>query len=85
MTRHRKVEQWDNFPTGTSTDPDPGIDICIGQALPTADFDNGAHEWQEWLGYFKGYMDDIRFYNVVLTDAQVQSNYNYEKDNVITE
>jgi hypothetical protein len=80
-----KVQEWDDFPTGTLMEPHAGIDICIGQALPTEDFDDADHEWKEWLGYFKGYMDDMRFYNVVLTDAQIKSLYDYEKDNTITE
>ena len=78
-----KVQEWDDFPTGTLIEPHTGIDLCIGQALPTADFDDGDHQWQEWLGFFKGWLDDMRIYNVVLTDAQVTSLYNYEKDNVI--
>jgi len=79
------VQDWTDFPTGTLVAPGEGIDICIGQALATADFDDGDHSWEEWLGYFKGWLDDIRFYNVVLTDAQVTSLYDYEKDNVVTE
>jgi len=83
-----KVQEWTDFPTGTLIPPDAGIDICIGQALPTdafTDIEDDPHQWKEWLGYFKGYLDDFRFYNVVLTDAQIVSQYNYEKDNVITE
>lgn len=78
-----KTQEWDDFPTGTLTPPHDGIDLCIGQALPTDGFDDGDHEWKEWLGYLKGYLDDMRFYNVILTDAQVTTLYNYEKDNVI--
>jgi hypothetical protein len=73
-----EVQEWDDFPTGTFIEPHAGIDICIGQALPTDDYDNGDHEWQEWLGYFKGWMDDMRFYNVILTDIQVKALYDYE-------
>jgi hypothetical protein len=80
-----KVQEWDDFPTGTLIDPHPGIDLCIGQALATDDYDDDLHEWKEWLGYFKGYLDDMRFYNTILTDAQVTTLYNYEKDNTITE
>jgi len=83
-----KVQTWDDFPAGTLVPPNPAVNICIGQALPTANYSTvpgDPYEWQEWLGYFKGYLDDMRFYNVVLTDAQVTSLYNYEKDNTITE
>jgi hypothetical protein len=78
-----KVMEWDDFPTGTLIDPHAGIDLCIGQALATDDFDDGDHEWKEWLGYFKGWLDDMRFYNTILTDAQVTTLYNYERDNTI--
>ena len=80
-----KIKEWDDFPTGTLIEPHAGIDLCIGQALATADYDDGDYQWQEWLGYFKGYLDDMRFYNVILTDTQVNSLYNYEKDNTITD
>lgn len=81
-----KVQEWDDFPTGTLIEPHAGINICIGQALPTdayTDIEGDPHQYKEWLGYFKGYLDDMRFYNVILTDAQVKANYDYEKANVI--
>ena len=80
------VQAWDDFPAGTFYEPHAGIDLCIGQALPTAaytDIEGDPHQWKEWLGYFKGYLDDMRLYNVMLTDAQIKSLYDYEKDNVI--
>lgn len=83
-----KIQEWDDFPTGAFMEPNPDVDLCIGQALPTdvyTDIEGDPYEWKEWLGYFKGYLDDMRFYNVVLTDAQIQTLYNYEKDNTITE
>lgn len=83
-----KVKEWNEFPPGTLIPPHDGVDICIGQALPTAvytDIPGDPYEWQVWLGYFKGYLDDMRFYNVMLTDAQVTSLYNYERDNTINE
>jgi hypothetical protein len=78
-----KVQEWDDFPTGSFIEPHAGIDLCIGQALATDDFDDDLHEWKEWLGYFKGWLDDMRIYNTVLTDAQVTSLYNYENESVI--
>ena len=83
-----KAKEWTDFDPGTLIEPHAGVDICIGQALPTSvytDIPDDPYQWQEWLGYFKGYLDDMRFYNVILTDAQVQILYNYEKDNTITE
>ncbi len=71
---------------GAPLEPHSGIDFCIGQGLPTAAYDSDDdHQWAEWIGYFKGWMDDIRIYNEVLTTAQVKSLYDYEKDNAITE
>jgi hypothetical protein len=81
-----KIKEWTDFPAGTLVAPHDGVDICIGQALPTAvytDIPDDPYQFQEWLGFFKGYLDDMRFYNILLTDAQVTTLYNYEKDNVI--
>jgi len=75
------VKKWEDFDPGTFVPPNPAVDICIGQALPTDVYSAVAgdpYEWQEWLGHFKGYMDDFRFYNVILTDAQVKVLYDYE-------
>jgi len=72
---------------GTAIAPDAGIDFCIGQALPSASYteiEDDPHQWKEWLGYFKGWMDDIRIYNEVLTPAQIKTQYDYEKDNTVT-
>jgi hypothetical protein len=83
-----KAVEWTDFPAGTPQDPHDGIDLCIGQALPTAAFSSDPddqHAWKAWTGYFKGWLDDLRIYNEVLTEAQVKSLYDYEKDNAITE
>jgi len=77
------VMAWEDFAAGTLIAPHDGVDLCIGQALPTAAFELPDHEWSDGKGYFKGYLDDMRFYNAILTDAQVQTLYNYEKDNVV--
>ncbi len=78
-----KVQEWDDFPSGDFIAPHDGIDLCIGQALATDDFDDDLHQWEEWLGYFKGYLDDMRIYNTVLTDAQVTSLHEYEANTTI--
>ena len=53
--------------------------------LPTGTYspDDTSPFYVNWGGYFKGNIDDIRFYNIVLTSAQVASIYTYEKDNVV--
>lgn len=83
-----KVQEWDDFPTGSFIEPNPDVDLCIGQALPTSvytDIEGDPYQYQEWLGFFKGYLDDFRFYNTILTEAQVQTLYQYENANTITE
>ncbi|MCD4725751.1 MAG: hypothetical protein K8R63_13015 [Bacteroidales bacterium] len=77
-----EVMFWDDFPTGTPVDPNPLVDICIGQALPTSVYGMEGYEWQEWLGYLKGSLDDLKMYNIVLTGTQVNQIYTWEKDNV---
>ena len=79
------VQHWNDFPTGTPVEPNPLVDLVIGQALPSGIYTEiigDPYEWKEWLGYFKGSMDDMKIYNIVLTDAQVNSIYLWEKDNV---
>ncbi|MEN8225262.1 MAG: LamG-like jellyroll fold domain-containing protein [Bacteroidota bacterium] len=77
---------WDDFPTGTPVDPNPLVDICIGQALPTSvytDIPDDPYEWKEWLGFLKGSLDDMKMYNIVLTGTQVNQIYTWEVDNVV--
>lgn len=76
---------WDDFPTGTPVDPNPLVDLCIGQALPTSvytDIPDDPYQWQEWLGYLKGSLDDMKMYNIVLTGTQVNQIYTWEVANV---
>jgi len=82
----QEVKKWTEGVEGVGVTPDAGIDFCIGQALPTDDFTDipdDPHQWQAWTGHFKGYLDDIRIYNTVLTGPQVGTLYTYEKDNVV--
>ncbi|NQT77655.1 MAG: hypothetical protein HQ565_08070 [Bacteroidetes bacterium] len=77
---------WDDFPTGTPVDPNPLVDVCIGQALPTSvytDIPDDPYEWKEWLGYLKGSLDDLKMYNIVLTGTQVNQIYTWEVANVV--
>ena len=63
------------------------IPLSIGSDLPTGIYstDDTSPFFVEWGGYFKGNIDDIRFYNEALTNAQIISLYNYENENTITE
>ena len=75
---------WDDFPTGTPVEPNPAVNLCIGQALPTGvytDIPDDPYEWKEWLGFLKGSLDDLKFYNIALSGSQVNSIYQWEKDN----
>lgn len=77
------VQEWADFDPGVNIDPHAGIDLCIGQALPTIAFEDPDHQWSDGMGFFKGYLDDMRFYNDILTSAQVKSLYDYEKATTI--
>jgi len=83
-----ETQHWDDFPTGTPVDPNPAVNMVIGQALPSDvynDTPGDPYEWKEWLGYLKGSLDDLKIYNITLTGAQVNSIYMWEKDNQIVE
>jgi hypothetical protein len=74
---------WENTP-GAPVAVD-NIGLTIGSDLPTGTYstDETSPYYVNWGGYFKGNIDDIRFYNIALTEAQVGSIYTYEKDNTI--
>ncbi|MCX6233668.1 MAG: LamG domain-containing protein [Bacteroidetes bacterium] len=74
---------WDNTPGIPAADGT--INVSIGSDLPTSVYspDDTSPFYVNWGGYFKGNIDDVRFYNVVLTATQITSLYNYEKDNVV--
>ncbi|MDX2430423.1 MAG: T9SS type A sorting domain-containing protein, partial [Bacteroides sp.] len=66
------VKDWDNVPDASILDisADP-VNLTFGQDLPTALYaDDDVHN-VAWGGFFKGKMDDIQIYNVVLSDAEV--------------
>lgn len=56
--------------TGTPVTLSPPVNLVIGQSLPKSQMGNS---------YFKGSMDDIRFYNRALTDAEALSIYTIEQ------
>ncbi len=64
--------------TLTSPDPQPFIIGCVATDAEL------AANFMEWtnadnLGYFKGAIDELKIYNIALTDGQVSKLYNDEK------
>lgn len=79
------VKTW-NDKTGDPIAVKSNINLVIGQDLPTSlytDDDSknadGQQFFGQWGGYFRGDLDEVRIYNVVLSDAQVKSIYTAEK------
>lgn len=73
---------WTNTPGAALTLASP-VDLSIGNELPKqyynlTDDSNPNYFWG--ASYFIGSMDDIRMYNTVLTDGEVNSIYVIEKD-----
>jgi hypothetical protein len=79
------VKEWDDTP-GTPVTVD-NINLSIGSDLPTGQYspDDTSPYYVNWGGFWKGNIDDIRFYNIALTDSQVLSVYTYEAANAVTE
>ena len=79
------VKTWTDV-TGDPYAVKSNINLAIGQDLPTSlytlnkdDDADGNSLYGPYGGYFTGDMDEIRMYNVVLSDTQVKSIYNAEK------
>ena len=73
------VKEWTDTPLGAFTLTTP-IDFVIGQDLPTSKYLTVDGDFQvAWGGFWTGDMDDVMFYNVVLTAPQVKSIYNNQK------
>ncbi len=66
------------FPPVTLTSP---IDFVIGQDLPTNQYSLDSNDpfYVNYGGYFTGDIDDVMFYNIVLTAPQVMSIYDNQK------
>ncbi len=66
--------------TQTLTEPDPQPFI-IGGVATDAELAANFMEWTtaDNLGYFKGIIDELKLYNIALTDGQVAKLYNDEK------
>jgi hypothetical protein len=77
------AKEWDNTP-GTPVAVD-NINLSIGSDLPTGVYstDDTSPYYVNWGGYFKGDMDDMRFYNIALTGTQVASIYDFESTNEV--
>lgn len=76
-----QVFDWDNTPGNIVSTSALGVNVTIGQDLPTAKYsdDSASPYYVNYGGYFHGTMDEIRIYKSVLTAAQVTSIYNLEK------
>ena len=76
------VKLWDNTP-GSPVSVE-NIGLTFGSDLPNSVYSNDdtSPYYVNWGGFYKGAMDDIRFYNIALTDTQVKSIYNFENENM---
>lgn len=75
------VNTWTNTPGSPVTLSSP-VDLSIGNEMPKQYYnltDNSNANYFWGASYFIGSMDDIRFYNTVLTDTDIQSIYTIEK------
>ncbi|WP_324675497.1 LamG domain-containing protein [Hymenobacter sp. GOD-10R] len=79
------VKTWTNTQGALKTVPEP-VNLAIGQQLPKEVYNRAptAGQTADYFTYynaafFKGQLDDIRFYNRALTDAEVTSIYTIER------
>ena len=75
------LKTWTNTPGAALTLSSP-VDLSIGNEMPQQYYnlsDNSNPNYFWGASYFIGSMDDIRFYNTTLTDAEVHSIYINEK------
>jgi hypothetical protein len=69
------VKSWTNVPGNPITVPSD-INFVIGQDLPTSKYLTVDGDFQvAWGGFWTGDLDDVMFYNIALSAAQVQSIY----------
>jgi hypothetical protein len=80
LTKHWTTETKSNL-SGTITPNEGTWPICIGvhasYAAAIADWDGWTAE--NWSNYFEGAMDELKVYNIALTEGQVAKLYNDEK------
>lgn len=82
-----KENQRDYAETGDMDNiSDDPYSLVFGQDVPTSrmaptegNYDKDHKIPETWSGFFIGAMDEIRFYNVALTDSQIQNIYEREK------
>jgi hypothetical protein len=79
------TKNWPNL-TGDPVPVKSTINLAIGQDLPTSLYQNNEKDDADgnnfngpWGGYFRGDLDEVRIYNVALSDTQVKSVYTAEK------
>ncbi|GAB3926104.1 LamG domain-containing protein [Larkinella terrae] len=79
------TKNWPNV-TGDPVAVKSTINLAIGQDLPTSLYQNNEKDDADgnnfngpWGGYFRGDLDELRIYNVALSDTQVKSLYTAEK------
>ena len=74
------VKTWTNVPGAALTLSSP-VDLSIGNEMPKEYYnvtDSNSPNYFWGASYWIGSMDDIRFYNTVLTDIDIQSIYTIE-------
>lgn len=77
-----ETKKWTDVPgtmkTVSGNDLMFGVD-CDQYAASTDNYDENTEIPLDWGGYFHGKLDEIRFYNTILTESQVKSIYDQEK------
>lgn len=76
-----KTKDWNDV-SGTLKDISSNpVNFTIGQDLPTSKYETSESSdyYVNWGGYFIGVLDDIRIYNTVLAENQIQQIYDNEK------
>jgi Concanavalin A-like lectin/glucanases superfamily len=74
------VKTWTDVPGGAFTLGSP-VDLAIGNEMPKEFYnvtDSNDPNYFYGASYWVGGLDDIRFYNIVLTDAEILSIYKDE-------
>lgn len=75
------IKTWTDVPGAAFTLSSP-VNLSIGNELPKQYYDQSDSDSPNYFygpNYWIGSMDDIRFYNTILTDAEVLSIYTLEK------
>ncbi|MBS3774426.1 MAG: FIVAR domain-containing protein [Bacteroidales bacterium] len=77
-----ETQKWEDVPgtmkTVSGNDLVFGVD-CDKYSSSTDNFDENTEIPLAWGGYLHGKLDEIRFYNTILTESQISSIYDQEK------